>query len=310
MSLSDDDISEALAHLPALSLLSDDVRALVVASFEPVSFPFGAVIVREGGPGDAFYVIVRGTARVVRSAEDGDEVALNVLRAGDSFGEMALLAGTPRSATVRASGPLEAIRLDRGVFLALTRSNPEVRAVFLAIGRQRALWNFLRLQSALGTLPGEALATLAAGLESVSVAAGDVVIREGEPAGPMYIVEEGRLIASGGDVQALGFLRAGDFFGERSLLLGEPRAATVKAVTDVKLLRFPVELFRKLLSEFPEFRARLAERVEQVPVPAVCACASGFRRGDTARGHRCHESGSRACYDAGVRRPTGGSHRA
>jgi HlyB family type I secretion system ABC transporter len=263
MSLSDDDISEALTHLPALSLLSDDVRALVAASFERASFPFGAVIVREGDPGDAFYVIARGTARVVRSGEHGDEVALNILRAGDSFGEMALLAGSPRSATVRASGPLEAIRLERGVFLALTRSNPEVRAVFEAIGRQRALWNFLRLQSAFGALPGEALAILAAGLEPVSVVAGEVVIRKGEPTGPMYIIEEGRLMASGQDAQALGFLRAGDFFGERSLLLDEPRGATVEAVTDAKLLRFPVELFQRLLSNFPEFRARLAERVEQ-----------------------------------------------
>jgi hypothetical protein len=41
MSLSDDDISEALSHLPALSLLSYDVRALVAASFERVSFPSG-----------------------------------------------------------------------------------------------------------------------------------------------------------------------------------------------------------------------------------------------------------------------------
>ena len=263
MSLSDNDILEALAHLPALSLLSDDVRALVAASFEPVSFPFGAVIVREGDPGDAFYVVARGTARVVRSGERGDEVALNILRAGDSFGEMALIEGTPRSATVRASGSVEAIRLERGVFLALTRSNPEVRAMFEAIARQRALWNFLRLQSAFGTLPGEALATLAAGLEPVSVAAGDVVIREGETAGPMYIIQEGRLMASGRDAQALGFLRTGDFFGERSLLLDEPRAANVEALTDAKLLRFPVELLQKLLSEFPEFRARLAERVEQ-----------------------------------------------
>lgn len=263
MILSDNEFSEVLAHLPALSLLSDDVRALVVASFESVSFPFGSVIVREGDPGDAFYVIARGTARVVRRGERGDEVALNTLRAGDSFGEMALLEGTPRSATVRASGSVEAIRLDRAVFLALTRSHPEFRAMFEAIGRHRTLWNFLRLQSAFGTLPGEALATLAAGLEPISVAAGDVIIREGEPAGPMYVIKEGRLKVSGQDAHSLDFLRAGDFFGERSLLLNEPRRATVEALTDANLLRFPVALLQRLLSQFPEFRARLAERVEQ-----------------------------------------------
>jgi len=54
-----------------------------------VEFLFGSVIVREGEEADAFYVLASGTARVVKQSEDGDEVALNLLRTGDSFGEIA-----------------------------------------------------------------------------------------------------------------------------------------------------------------------------------------------------------------------------
>jgi HlyB family type I secretion system ABC transporter len=260
------DVHEALRHLPALTLVTEEVRALVAASFEPVTFSFGDVIVREGEPADAFYLLAAGTARVVRRGDDGDEVALNVLHAGDSFGEMALLEDTSRIASVRASGRVDALRLDRAVFAALTRSHPAVRAVFEALAKQRMLWNFLRVHSSFSELPKEALALLASELERVELAAGELVIRQDQPPGPMYVIEEGRARSfrlDGDGEEDLGYLRTGDFFGERSLFLDQPRDASVQAVTDCVLLRFPPELFRRLLAEFPDFRERLAQRVEQ-----------------------------------------------
>jgi HlyB family type I secretion system ABC transporter len=61
----------------------------------------------------------------------------------------------------------------------------------------------------------------------------------------------------------LEFLRAGDFFGERSLFLGEPRAASVQAVSDCTLLRLSPEVLRRLLDEHPDFRLRLEQRIQQ-----------------------------------------------
>src|SRR5262249_48494111 len=144
MSVLEAELEEALADLPALSLLTEDVRRLVAASFKPVSYPFGAGVVREGEPADAFYLLTAGTARVVTHGENGDEVPLNLLHAGDSFGELALLEKGARTATVRASGSVQALRLDGTVFSALATSHPEVRAVFEAVARQRTLWSFLR----------------------------------------------------------------------------------------------------------------------------------------------------------------------
>jgi ATP-binding cassette subfamily B protein len=260
------DVHEALERLPALSLLTEEVRGIVSASFEPVTFSFGDVIVREGDPADAFYLLASGTARVVKRSEGGSEVSLNVLRGGDSFGEMALLSDTTRMATVRASGRVDALRLDRAVFSALTSLHPEVRAMFEALARRRALWNFLRVHSSFSQLPDEALALLSSQLEPVHVAAGGVVIQEGDAPGPMYVIEDGRARAyqtREGRNEDLRYLRAGDFFGERSLFLDEPRDATVETVTDCKLLRFEPELFRRLLAEYPGFRERLEQRIAQ-----------------------------------------------
>ena len=91
-----------LERLPWLASLPAEVRAQVRRRFFRITHPFGAVIVREGEPADALYVLTSGRARVVKRGDNGDEVPLNVLRAGDVFGEMALLERTTRTATVRA----------------------------------------------------------------------------------------------------------------------------------------------------------------------------------------------------------------
>jgi ABC-type bacteriocin/lantibiotic exporter with double-glycine peptidase domain/CRP-like cAMP-binding protein len=260
------DPRELVGELAAFAILPEQVRTLVAESFELVSYPFGAVIVREGDEADAFYVLAAGSARVVKEGEHGEEVPLNVLRRGDSFGEMALLAETVRLATVRASSAVQALRLGKSVFAALTRSHPQVREVFEALANGRSLWNFFRVHSAFSQLSNEALALLVSELERVNVPAGETIVREGDPPGPMYVIEQGRVRVFKHDDGAeshLEFLRTGDFFGERSLFLGEPRAASAQAVSDCTLLRFPLELFRRLLDEHADFRLRLEQRIQQ-----------------------------------------------
>ena len=260
------DARELVGELPAFAILPEAVRTLVAESFEPVSFPFGAVIVREGDEADAFYVLAGGTARVVKQGEHGEEVPLNVLRRGDSFGEMALLAETVRLATVRASSPVQALRLDKSVFTALARSHPPVAEAFETLARSRSLWNFFRVNSSFSQLSNEALALLVSKLERIAAPAGELIVREGDPPGPMYVIEEGRVRvfkADGTAEKQVGFLRTGDFFGELSLFRNEPRAASAEAVSDCSLLRFSPELFRRLVDEHPDFRLRLEQRIQQ-----------------------------------------------
>src|SRR5207244_1087478 len=194
-------------------------------------------------------------------------VPLNLLRRGDSFGEMGLLDESTRIATVRASGPVEALRLDRGVFRALTRRHPEVRSEFEELARLRNVQNFLRLYSAFASLPIEGLTRIAGALEPLEVAEHDVVVREGDPPGPMYVVEEGRLrahVQRDGAREDVEYLRKGDFFGEASVLESKPRAATVEALTACKLLGLRADVVRRLMDELPEFRQRLEERAARL----------------------------------------------
>ena len=254
----------ALNDLPVFRFLPPAVRESVVARFLPVSYPFGSVIVREGEAADAFYVVVSGRARVVKRADTGEEVALDSLRAGDSFGEMALLEHTARTATVRASSDVEVMRLDRAAFDELLGTLPDLKKYLELQAAHRRMHNFLRCYTEFARLPVDALASLLAELEPVTLAAGARVIREGDPPGPMYVIEEGRLRVftdADGTRRYLRYLRRGDFFGEVSLFKGEPRSSSIEAVTPCRLLRLTEATFKDLLQTHPEFRARLDERI-------------------------------------------------
>jgi CRP-like cAMP-binding protein len=85
-------------------------------------FMAGATIVRQGEPGDTFYVIVEGEAKV----KDPNGRTLSRLIPGDFFGEISLMDGGPRTATVVAETHLTALALSRKDFGALLQSEPKV----------------------------------------------------------------------------------------------------------------------------------------------------------------------------------------
>jgi HlyB family type I secretion system ABC transporter len=260
------DAATPLDAVPLLQMLPPAVRRAVASHVTTITYGFGDVIVREGEPADAFFLLTSGRARVVKAGEGGEEVPLNVLRAGDYFGEVALLHGGSRTATVRSSSEVTALRLARDDFQRLVQEIPELRDALELRVRHRALHNFLREFSALGELPLPVLRRVLEGLRPVAFAAGELIVREGEPAGPLFIVQSGRARVfrdAGGRAKNLAFLRAGDFFGERSTLLGVARNASVQAITECQLLALAPAELASLAADHPELRRVLDERMAQ-----------------------------------------------
>ena len=270
MSISDPEVPSPIAdsrRIALLELMPADVRRLVEASFTRVKFGFGQVIVAEGDEADALFVLESGTARVIKVGDHGEEVPLNVLHPGEVFGERALLeSGWRRTATVRASSPVEALRLDRAVFDALVRSEPQVAHYFELHIRRHELRDFLRAYTAFADLPADGMRVLLEALTLKSVEAEQIVIRQGDPPGPMYIIREGRLrayIDRDGVQEQRAYLRRGDFFGEVSLLRGTDRTASVEAVTDGELWVLEPQVFAQLVADHPKFRERIEQRISQ-----------------------------------------------
>jgi hypothetical protein len=100
-----------------------EVMAETATHMRILTFPPGAVVIREGEKSDRFFVIAKGEAVVVQRGPDGAERVLNTIHAGDYFGEVGILSGHRRNATVRAKTSLEVLALEDDAFRKLVASS-------------------------------------------------------------------------------------------------------------------------------------------------------------------------------------------
>src|SRR5262245_12141750 len=262
-----------LEELPMMAFLPPDMKKLVMDCFVPADFSFGGNIVNEGEETDAVYVLAEGRARMVKRGANGEEIALNVLKPGETFGATGLLdpsAIGKRSTTVRASSEVQAYKLDTALFQALLQNHPEIKKYFEVEQRHRDLINFIKLYTIFARLPADALKLLALEAETVIINEGDMVVRQGDPVGPMFIIFEGKLRVvqpdsrqNGRGQRDLAFLRKRDLFGEISIAKNQPRRATVEALTPCRLIKINETTFGKLYTGHPEFREKIEERLAQ-----------------------------------------------
>jgi CRP-like cAMP-binding protein len=127
-----------LGGVPLFSGLSQRDLRRIGALAEEVWIPTGHHVIDEGKPALAFYVVLDGRARVTQG--DSKRV-LRQLGPGDYFGEMSLIDGKARSASVIAEGTLDVIRLKRSAFRQVLRREPDVALRIMAslAARVRAL---------------------------------------------------------------------------------------------------------------------------------------------------------------------------
>ena len=256
--------SEILRRSSVFRFLADEHFAAIEPLLQEEHYEFGDVIVKQGAPADSFYVLTKGRARALRIKPDGEEIPLGVLKPGDSFGEAALAEGGTRNATVRCSTAVDVLRIDRHDFLELVHRVPELKQYVETTGRNRALQSFLYQFSNFGRLPTPVLRGMIDRLKPVTIEKGNLIIREGDDAGPLYIMQKGRartFAGIDGQTRNLAFYREGDFFGELSVLNGSPRATSVEAFTDCQLLSLEPKSVQDLRRRFPEFDRLVSERL-------------------------------------------------
>jgi CRP/FNR family transcriptional regulator, cyclic AMP receptor protein len=114
----------------------------------------GSIIFSQGDAGDALYGVITGRVRISASGPDGREMFLNIMEPGDTFGEIALLDGNPRTAAASVMAPSEMLIIARDPFLALMQREPQVAVHLLRLLCQRIRWTSgLAEDSALLALP-------------------------------------------------------------------------------------------------------------------------------------------------------------
>jgi CRP/FNR family cyclic AMP-dependent transcriptional regulator len=114
-----------LARVPLFERLSSGEIEKLESLTSRKKFPSGTAVFFQDDPSDSLYVVLSGSAKVFRTSEDGRDRILMILRAGDAFGELAMIEGQPRSATVQTLEATEMLVLSRKDFEKFAGEHPE-----------------------------------------------------------------------------------------------------------------------------------------------------------------------------------------
>jgi CRP/FNR family cyclic AMP-dependent transcriptional regulator len=129
--------ADILRKVPLFSDLPDeDLEKLALVAVKK-TYPKDNVIFFEQDEGDSLFIISRGSVKVAKISDEGKEVILAILGPGEFFGDMSLLDGQPRSATVIAVEETEVSSIRRQEFLNLIKDSPHMSVKLLAVLSQR-----------------------------------------------------------------------------------------------------------------------------------------------------------------------------
>jgi putative peptide zinc metalloprotease protein len=236
---------ELFRELPLTEDLPDEAHEEIAAHVELLRVDAGQTLMRQGERGDHFYVVRSGSFEVTRVEDDGTERAIRKVPRGRSFGEAALIEGTPRLATVRALEPSEVFAIDKGTFdRALgdrVEMSEDVKKDLRSVSELRSLEAFQGLDDA-------DAARLMKGARFVNFAPGERIVKQGDEGDSFFVVARGQLEVIENRTKK-GRLGPGAYFGEIALLADVPRTATVKAVTPARVLELDRKAFEKVLAK-------------------------------------------------------------
>jgi cAMP-dependent protein kinase regulator len=230
-------LMQALATNKLFKTLAPSDCEMLMKAFQEVRFKQGQQIIREGEPGDKFYLLDSGTCDI---AVQGKGTVMKAKR-GVAFGELALLHNAPRAATVTAESDVGAWQVDATTFKSILMSKSKTDAQDYA--------SFIKEVPLLRSLSKEAVRSLLDALEEQAFGAEQQIVKEGDTGDAFYIVREGEVkcTAKKSKVEVSRRLKRSDFFGELSLLSSAKRAATVSAVVPTKVLRLERVAFERIL---------------------------------------------------------------
>ncbi len=132
-------LDRPLEHWLVTWSLVGDAFDTLHAYAEEVRYPAGEVIFRQGDPPDGMYLILEGMALIFTTDSKGDEHALSLVTEGQSFGELGLLTGQPRSASVAAGLDVRLLRITPDALARLETEHPElIMQIFKSLARTLA----------------------------------------------------------------------------------------------------------------------------------------------------------------------------
>lgn len=254
----DDVLEKIRKSVPLLAMLNTlQLRELILESNILQPAP-GDIIFKRNDYSTTFFFIVEGELDVLI---DEDDQADAKLKAGQFFGEMALVSGRRRAGTVRASTPCVLIETPRRVMQKLIESVQSMRRILNEVAIKWVVHVCIGL-----SLSEEELNDVASHATLKTYAAGEELFHEGDQADGLYLIQSGSVTVSrmiGGKEVVLFYVAAGNYVGEMSLVSGEPRYATVQAAVATEAVFIDAGRMSDIIARNPEIRSALDARYLQ-----------------------------------------------
>lgn len=227
------------------------------SDLELVELAAGEVLFEQGDEGDSLYILIAGVLGVRVTNPDGTVSEIDRLAPGARVGELALVSGQKRSATVYAVNDAGLIRVTRGRFEQMSEIEKSSLVEMDTTAAER--WQRLQLSQVLQKLFGDldvmALHEMQEKLIWRRLDNGEILFRHGDDPDGMYLIVNGRLrfhspaIDERGDIT--GEIGAGETVGEFALLNDDARSATVYALRESNVVKLTQPVFEALGREYP-----------------------------------------------------------
>lgn len=218
----------------------------------------GEVVFALGAFANSVYFILDGEVGIRTDPNDPQELAK--LKAGEFFGELALLSGRRRTRAAVATASSLLLEVDRNSMIRLVRSVPEVKRAIdnAAVVRQ------IKVQLA-PEVDDQLLDEVVRTAQVVQFKPEDTLIEEGAHDNSVYLIQSGSVTVSarvaGKDIVSA-YIPAGNYVGEMAMLMDAPRCATVKAAVATEAIRIDSAAFRALIARDPELRRQVEKKLD------------------------------------------------
>jgi len=260
-------VKEMIENMPLFADLTTEQRDLIAERMALETRHAGDVIYTQGRPASALYVIKSGRVRLVTE----QFAVLANLSQGSLLGEVDVLSGRSYTTTAEAATDVTLWALRADDLAELMAARPEIGRqlkVAAGISEDQFAERHLRRLALLNGLTHEQIREVARHLRPERFSAGQTVYRQGMPGDALYLIEEGQLaiqrrLGGGAAPETITSLGAGEFFGETSLLTGEPHTTDVVALTDVTTWALGRDDFEALVLRFPSLALNLSRILSQ-----------------------------------------------
>ncbi|KAJ2161885.1 hypothetical protein GGF46_001076 [Coemansia sp. RSA 552] len=237
-------IREALDNNFLFKNMDEDSYRDVIDAMEEKHVEKGQSVIVQGGVGDYFYIVERGSFEIfVSKGPDSSPARVATVEDSGSFGELALMYNAPRAATVTATSDATLWALDRITFRSLLMERTS---------RKRRLYErFLETVPLLKSLEPYERQKIADALESVTYHDNETIVRQGDSGSDFFLIEQGSIRVYKTDENGVSReyppLAQGGYFGELALLDDQPRQATLISCGRTKCARMSKDAFDRLL---------------------------------------------------------------